>query len=334
MITLGIETSCDETSVALVKDGRKILSNEVASSIKFHKKYGGVIPEIASRMQLETITQVAESALKEARIKLRDIDLISVTSGPGLLGSLLVGISFAKALSLSLNIPLLGVDHVRSHFYANFLEGKIIRLPFIALVVSGGHTSLFYVRDFDKVEIIGKTYDDACGEAFDKVAKILNLGYPGGPLIERLALGGDPKSIKFNCSGTKNELDFSFSGIKTAVLYYVRRLKNRPTGKQANRPTKDICASFQEAVINTLVKKAILACQLKKVNRLLLGGGVVANGSLRRRFIKAADEHGLSCHFPARKICMDNAAMVAGLGYQLFKKGYKSGLYLNSELNQ
>jgi len=332
MITLGIETSCDETSVAVVKDGRKVLSNEIASSIKFHKKYGGVIPEIASRMQLETITQVAESALKEARVTLKDIDLISVTSGPGLLGSLLVGISFAKSLSLSLNIPLVGTNHVHSHFYANFLEGKTIRLPSIALVVSGGHTSLFYLRDFDKIELLGKTHDDACGEAFDKVAKILNLGYPGGPLIEKLALRGDPKRIKFNCSGTKNELDFSFSGIKTAVLYYVRRLKDL-RGKDGEREARDICASFQEAVIDVLVRKSILACGIKKVNRLLIGGGVAANKSLRERFARAADEHGLRFYIPPREACTDNAAMVAGLGYQLFKKGHRSNLYLNTELN-
>ncbi|MFA5311409.1 MAG: tRNA (adenosine(37)-N6)-threonylcarbamoyltransferase complex transferase subunit TsaD [Candidatus Omnitrophota bacterium] len=332
MIALGIETSCDETSVAVVKDARKILSNEIASSIKFHKQYGGVIPEIASRMQLETISEVAASALRGAGVKLKNIDLISVTCGPGLLGSLLVGISFAKSLSLSLGIPFLGVNHVHSHFYANFLQGKVISLPFVALVVSGGHTSLFYVRDFDKIEVLGQTYDDACGEAFDKVAKILGLGYPGGPLIERLALRGDPDSIKFNCSGTKNPLDFSFSGIKTAVLYYVHK-HNRQTGKLADRTTNNICASFQHAVVETLVKKAVLACKMKKAKSLLLGGGVVANKALRERFAGISAKEGLECHLPSPGICMDNAAMVAGFGSQLFKKGYRSNLYLNTDLN-
>ena len=223
MYVLGIETSCDETSAAVVKNGRKILSCVVSSSLKFHKKYGGVVPEIASRMQLETITQVLDSAIRQARVNLKEIDLISVTSGPGLLGSLLVGISFAKAISISLGIPLLGVDHIYSHIYANFLNGAKIKLPFIGLVVSGGHTSLFYVRDFKKIETLGQTLDDACGEAFDKVAKILGLGYPGGPLIEKLAKGGDERKIKFRCSGTKRPLDFSFSGIKTAVLYFVKK---------------------------------------------------------------------------------------------------------------
>jgi N6-L-threonylcarbamoyladenine synthase len=327
MIVLGIESSCDETSAAIVKDGVKILSNTVASSLEFHKKYGGVIPEIASRMQLETITGITESAIKKAKVKLKDIDLISVTNRPGLLGSLLVGISFAKALSLSLNRPLIGVDHVLSHIYANFLCQEKIKLPFIGLVVSGGHTSLFYVRDFDKIELLGQTQDDACGEAFDKVAKILGLGYPGGPVIERMAKGGDPKKIKFNCSGTKNELDFSFSGIKTAVLYCVRGRRLTLKNKQ------DTCASFQEAAINALVKKAAAACRIKKVNRLVVGGGVVANRRLREKFSRDETASGIECHFPVNYLCMDNAAMIAGLGYQLFKKGFKSDLSLTADFN-
>ncbi len=327
MLVLGLETSCDETSAAVVKDGKKVISCAVASSLKFHKKYGGVIPEIASRAQLETITGITDCAIREAKVKLSDIDLISVTSGPGLVGSLLVGISFAKALSLSLNKPLLGINHVYSHFYANFLIGEKIKLPFIALVVSGGHTNLFYVRDFDKIEILGQTQDDACGEAFDKVAKILGLGYPGGPAIEKIALRGNPRKIKFNCSGTKNELDFSFSGIKTAVLYYVQGTGDRGQG------TKDIAASFQEAVIDTLLKKSFLACKLKKVNRLVIGGGVAANNRLRDKFYLAGRESGINCFFPPNSLCMDNAAMIAGLGYHLFKKGRCSGLDLSVELN-
>jgi len=327
MIVLGIETSCDETSVSVVKDGRKVLSNIVSSSLKFHKIYGGVIPEIASRMQLETIIPVADAAIRKAQISLKDIDLVSVTNGPGLLGSLLVGISFAKATSLALGVPLLGVNHVYGHIYANFLNGGGPKLPFVGLVVSGGHTSLFYIKDFKEIEILGETQDDACGEAFDKVAKILGLGYPGGPFIEKLAKRGNSKKIKFRCSGTKGELDFSFSGIKTAVLYLVN-------GKRLTvNEKKDIAASFQDTVIDTLIKKSLLACKLRKVNRLVIGGGVVANNRLREKFYEATKEQCLNCYFPSKDFCTDNAAMVAGLGYELFKKGYRSNLDLSVDFN-
>jgi len=365
MYVLGIETSCDETAASIVKDGEAVLSNVVSSSLKEHKKYGGVVPEIASRMHVESITGVVNCSIKEAKIKLENINLVSVTCGPGLAGSLLVGISFAKSISLGLGVPLLGVNHLASHIYANFLmvqenikhfpiplrkshikviadhayggsrqrrEGDFLNggrpvLPFVALIVSGGHTTLFYVKDFDKIDVLGATCDDACGEAFDKVAKILRLGYPGGPLIERLAKSGNPK-MQFSCSNTKQLLDFSFSGIKTAVLYNVR--KHSITNRQLFR---DIAASFQETVINTLIKKSLLACKLKKTNRLVIGGGVAANNRLRERFYSEAEEKGLNIYFPHPKLCMDNAAMVAGLGYQLFKKGYKSGLDLNIDLN-
>lgn len=327
MIVLGIETSCDETSVSIVRDGLRVLSNEISSSLKFHSLYGGVVPEIASRMQLETISQVAEAAVADAKICLKNINLISVTSGPGLLGSLLVGISFAKALSLSLAVPILGVNHIHSHIYANFLDGEGVKLPFVALVVSGGHTSLFYVKDFDKIEVLGQTQDDACGEAFDKVAKILGLGYPGGPFIEELAKQGDGKKIRFACSGTQKQLDFSFSGIKTAVLYKVK-------DKRLNlKEKKDIAASFQEASIDTLIKKSLLACKLKKVNRLVIGGGVVANKRLRQKFLEASRNNEVDCYFPSSRLCTDNAAMVAGFGYQLFKKGKLSGLDLTAQLS-
>lgn len=324
MYILGIETSCDETSAAVVKDGRKILSNRVSSSLKFHQKYGGVVPEIASRMQLETISLIAEGALKESRLTLRDMGLISVTSGPGLIGSLLVGISFAKAASLSLGIPFLGVNHVHSHIYANFLNGHMPKFPFVALVVSGGHTSLFYVRGFSKIEVLGETLDDACGEAFDKVAKILGLGYPGGPLIERLAKRGNYKRIKFHCSDTRGELDFSFSGIKTAVLYAV---KNR---RLSGSEKRDIASSFQESVITTLIRKSLLSCRIKKVKSLVIGGGVAANTRLRERFRDAAEEANIECFFPPRGLSTDNAAMVAGFGFQLFRKRITSGLDLTS----
>ncbi len=318
MYTLGIETSCDETSAAIVEDGRKILSCEVSSSLKLHKKYGGIVPEIASRMQLETISQVTDLALKKAGVKLKNINLVAVTDKPGLLGSLLVGTSFAKAAALSLNAPLLEVDHLYSHIYANFLDTKPITLPFIALIVSGGHTSLFYLKDFDKIKLLGSTQDDACGEAFDKVAKILGLSYPGGPYIEKLAKKGDPKKIRFGCSNTGNPLDFSFSGIKTAVLYYVKK-QAAGLGLKA-KDKSNIAASFQEAVIDALVKKAVFACNKYRINRLVIGGGVAANNRLREKFNRLAEKNNLRVYFPAKALCMDNAAMVAGLAWQLFKK--------------
>jgi len=341
MYVLGIETSCDETSLAIVRNGQQILSNEVTSSLEFHKKYGGVVPEIASRMQLETIAEVADCAIKEAGVSLKDIGLVSVTSGPGLLGSLLVGVSFAKGISLGLGIPVLGVDHIHSHIYANFLNGKNITLPCTALVVSGGHTSLFYVEDFARIKTLGSTHDDACGEAFDKVAKILGLGYPGGPLIERLSKAGNPKRIRFSCSNTSNPLDFSFSGIKTAVLYYVKKhlsvaytnLDETKLLTLGRDKMADIAASFQEAAIDTLIKKAFFACRMKRTKKLLIGGGVAANNRLREKFYQEAARNNIACFFPAQKLCLDNAAMVAGLGYRLFKKGYRSDLDLNAQLN-
>jgi N6-L-threonylcarbamoyladenine synthase len=335
MYVLGIETSCDETAASVVKDGSNICSNVVSSSLKFHQKYGGIVPEIASRMQLETIVEVVDCALRDSGVRLKDIGLVSVTSGPGLLGSLLVGISFAKSLSLSRNIPILGVSHLYSHIYANFLEGVRVKFPFIALIVSGGHTSLYYVKDFNRMEILGSTQDDACGEAFDKVAKILGLGYPGGPVIERLAKKGDCKKIKFNCSNTNRQLDFSFSGIKTAVYYYVRKQSTVPACRQGRDRGLicDIAASFQDAVINTLIKKSLIACAIKKAKILVVGGGVAANNTLRARFYQQARERNIACLFPSKSLCMDNAAMVAGLGYRLFKKGYSSDLNLNAELD-
>jgi len=319
MNVLGIETSCDETAVAVVKDGREILSSRVSSSLHLHRKYGGVIPEIASRRQLETITAVAECALQGAGVSLKDIGLCSVTEGPGLPGSLLVGLSFARALSLARQIPCLGANHIHSHIYANFLtpQGRRIKFPFVALVVSGGHTSLFWVKDFCRPQEIGRTQDDACGEAFDKVAKILGLGYPGGPAIEKAALRGNPRKIKFNCCGTKHPLDFSFSGIKTAVLYYLR---SHPPSIIHHPSSADIAASFQESVLNALVNKSLLACRIKKARQLLLGGGVAANCRLREKFAYGAAAQGVECLFPPVGLCTDNAAMVAGLGYVLHKR--------------
>ena len=318
MNVLGIETSCDETAAAIVKSGKTVLANVVSSSLNFHKKYGGIVPEIAFRKQLETITQVVDSALKEAGMSLADIDLLSVTEGPGLLGSLLVGISFAKALSLSRDIPLVGVNHLYSHIYAGFLNSKIADFPFVSLVVSGGHTSLYYVPALNKISLLGSTLDDACGEAFDKVARILKLGYPGGPEIEKKALCGNPKKINFACSNTRKPLDFSFSGIKTAVLYYVQKdHKSHVTSHTSD--VADICASFQESALNTLVEKSLLACRMKKVKTIVVGGGVAANSALREKFNLSFTRMKLKVIFPKKEFSMDNAAMVAGLGYWLYK---------------
>jgi N6-L-threonylcarbamoyladenine synthase len=327
MIVLGVESSCDETGIAIVKDGKKILSSVVASSLKLHSQHGGVIPEIASRMQLESIARVYAQALEIAKIKPEQIDLVSVTSGPGLPGSLFVGISFAKALALGLNKPILGINHIHSHIYANFLCHHNIKMPAVALIVSGGHTTLFYIKDFSKIEILGQTRDDACGEAFDKVAKIMGMGYPGGPLIEKLAKGADKFKIKFACSGTEGKLDFSFSGIKTAVLYY---LKDKKTGMKLK---KDLAASFQESALNVLTKKSLLACKQKNVKNLLLGGGVVANSCLRQKFNTGAKNKNINCYFPTINLCLDNAAMVAGLADYLYKKGLRSNLNLNIKFN-
>ncbi|MDD5653661.1 MAG: tRNA (adenosine(37)-N6)-threonylcarbamoyltransferase complex transferase subunit TsaD [Candidatus Omnitrophica bacterium] len=317
MNVLGIETSCDETSAAVVRSGKEVLSCETSSSLRFHSRYGGIVPEIASRKQLETISAVVDSAIKDSGLKLKQLDAIAVTDQPGLLGSLLVGISFAKAMSYSLDLPLLGVNHLYSHIYAALLDNRV-KFPFIALIVSGGHTSLFFLEDFQRITLLGSTLDDACGEAFDKVAKILGLCYPGGPQIELLAKKGNPKKFKFACSNTERPFDFSFSGIKTAVLYLMRAATVNGVKKA------DIAASFQDSVFDTLAKKSFLACKAKKVKRLVIGGGVVANKKLREAFSLKAKEKGMEVFFPSIKLSMDNAAMVAGLGYQLLNKWRKN----------
>ncbi len=332
---LGIETSCDETSASIVADGKKILSNVTASSLTYHKKYGGIVPEIAFRMQLETIAEVADRALAEAGLTIEKTRLISVTDGPGLLGSLLTGLSFAKAVSLGRRIPLLGVNHLQGHIYSSFFNKVEPGFPFVALVVSGGHTSLFYVRDFDRIALLGATRDDACGEAFDKVAKILGLGYPGGPAIERQSKKGDPSRIQFGCSNTKEPFDFSFSGIKTGVFYYANtQLRKYPGNRKLPGPiVSDICASFQEAAIDSLVAKSLSACAHKRTSQLVVAGGVAANNRLREKFSQAAKAGGVDCYFPSRQFCTDNAAMIAGLGYQLFRRGVRSPMNLCAVLD-
>ena len=332
MITLGIETSCDETSAALVLDGRQILSNVTASSLKLHQRYKGIIPEIASRAHIESISLVLAQALSAAKKGARDIDVVCVTKEPGLIGSLFVGVSFAKALSLSLEKPLVGVDHLEAHLYANFLsygkeERDIPPAPFIGLVVSGGHTSLFYVHKDFSFKPLSATLDDAAGEAFDKVAKILDLGYPGGPVIEQLARKGNPKAAGLSCLGGEG-LNFSFSGIKTAVLYKSQKSKVKSKKEKHKITNADMAAGFQEAVVRVLVEKSLQACRKKGLKSLVVGGGVAANNYFRSRMEREAKDAGVRVWFPAKGLNLDNAAMVAGLGYQLFKKGRRDNYYL------
>jgi len=337
MLTLGIETSCDETSVS-VTDGRDVLSNIVSSSVHLHKKYGGVVPEIASRFHVEYILEVLDKALESSGRRLKEVKLIAVTNGPGLVGALLTGVSLAKSLSLSLRVPMIGVNHVLSHLYSAFLsEGEECGFPFVGLVVSGGHTALFYCRDSYRQKLLSQTQDDAAGEAFDKVAKILGLGYPGGPIVERTAkLSKNRDSVKLPKTFLgKGSLDFSFSGVKTAVLYYARNLQQANGGRpMTNDETADICCAFQETVIDELVDKAMLAAELHKVKSIVVGGGVAANTRLREKFTDAARfSGGVKVYFPLKKYCTDNAAMVGVLGEELYKKGHRSNLYLSAEPN-
>jgi N6-L-threonylcarbamoyladenine synthase len=340
MLTLGIETSCDETSVAVVK-GNKILSNSVSSSVDLYKDFGGVIPEIAARYHVEYINYVLDDALKTAGKRLKDIDLIAVTTQPGLVGALLTGISLAKALSLALDIPLIGVDQLIAHLYAASVCGNSIKFPFVGLVVSGGHTNLFLARDIKRYKLLGQTLDDAAGEAFDKVAKMLGLGYPGGPVIEKKAARGRIDKKLFSRDNFDESLNFSFSGMKTAVLYHIRdRAKRSEASSSAKPPRKekgpavsrregnDIAASFQDAVTDILVKKAFEAARREKVRTLVLGGGVTANSMLRDKMAERAQYDGVKLYLPPMKLCLDNAAMVAGLGCALYKKGVRSDLYI------
>lgn len=331
MLALGIESSCDETSAA-VTDGRRVLSNCVTSSVRLHSKFGGVVPEIASRHHVEYINYVLTRALKDAGKALEDIELVAVTRGPGLVGALLIGVSAAKAISYALQVPLIGVNHVIAHLYSIFLDAKNdAKFPFIGLVVSGGHTSLYYCGGFDAIELLGQTEDDALGEAYDKVAKILGLGFPGGPVIEKTARGSRDfgGGLRFPKSYLEEgSLDFSFSGVKTAVLYYVRKLK-----RLNKAVTSDICYAFQDAVLDVVVDKALLACEKKGVKRCVVGGGVSANSCLREKFFGAARESGVSVYFPRLEFCTDNGAMIALVGEELYRRGHRSNLYMTADPN-
>ncbi len=319
-LTMGIETSCDETAIAVLADGRTVLSNVISSQIDIFKNYGGVVPEIASRYHLENINGVLNQSLDEAGVTLDDIDLIGVTNGPGLVGALLMGVSTAKALAFAKNIPLIGVHHLMSHISANFIEYPQLEPPFMALITSGGHTEIVKVTDYNQCVILGETRDDAVGEAYDKVARVLGLGYPGGPKIDKIAREGNPQAIHFKrVYLEKDSLDFSFSGLKTSVLNYINQEKQQ--GREINRA--DVAASFQEAVMDVVTEKAMKAVESSGMKKLVLAGGVAANSRLREKLGALCDKAGAELYRPAPSLCTDNGAMLACAAYYKYKNGEK-----------
>ena len=323
ILTLGIESSCDETSVAVIKNGREILSNIIDTQIPIHEKYGGVVPEIASRNHIEAISRVAKLALKEANVELKNIDAITPTYGPGLVGALLVGVSYAKALSYAINKPLVGVNHIQGHIAANYLTYKELKPPFLCLLVSGGNTQIVYVRDYTEFEVLGKTRDDAIGEAFDKVARVVGLDYPGGPKVDKLAKTGTP-NIKLPKTHFENSLDFSFSGIKTAVINI-----NHNT-KDINKA--DLCASFEKTVTEVLIENVRKAIEQTGMKSLAIAGGVSANSYIRSEILKLQNDD-LKVYMPDLKLCTDNAAMIGSAGYYNFINGKRDELDLNAVPN-
>ena len=346
---VGIETSCDETAIGIVEDGRKVLSNAVASSLTLHAPYGGVIPEIAARAHVETVWEVFSQALSDASLTPSDLDAVALTQGPGLPGALLIGLAFAKGLALSLDRPLIPVDHLAAHLYAGEMTDPTLEPPYVGLVVSGGHTLLCVAHADCRYEMLGETKDDAVGEAFDKVARLLGLGYPGGPLIDRLSEEGHAAKIPFPRSHTKQPFDFSFSGLKTAVFHYVQKQGHngaegsrlKAEGKTIQPPAlslepqmvADVAASFQEAAVDILVTKTLRACQRTGIKRVVVGGGVASNRRLRVRFADAGAAQKLQVVFPPPNLCVDNGAMVAGIAYPLLQMGRVASLSLNSDSN-
>lgn len=327
-IILGIETSCDDTSVAVLADGNKILSNLISSQITIHEKFGGVVPEVASRKHLESINPLIDLALKESEVSFNEIDGIAVTYGPGLVGSLLVGVACAKALSFALEKPLLPVNHILAHIYANFLLPERPQLPLLALVVSGGHTSLVLMEEHLKPQLIGQTRDDAAGEAYDKTARALKLGYPGGPIIDRLAGEGNPDKINFPRAnlGKGREFDFSFSGLKSSVLNHINQAKM----KNEVINVEDLSASFQAAVVEVLIDKTIKAKDHYNIKNVVLAGGVAANSTLRLKMKESVEKNQGNFYCPPLKLCTDNAAMVACVGHFLYRQGIRGSFDLNA----
>ncbi|WP_124065271.1 tRNA (adenosine(37)-N6)-threonylcarbamoyltransferase complex transferase subunit TsaD [Clostridium sp. E02] len=327
---LAIESSCDETAAAVVKNGREILSNIISSQIALHTLYGGVVPEIASRKHMEKINQVIESALSEAGMTLDDMDAIGVTYGPGLVGALLVGVAEAKAIAYAAKKPLVGVHHIEGHVSANFIEHKDLEPPFLCLIVSGGHTHLVVVKDYGEFEIIGRTRDDAAGEAFDKVARAVGLGYPGGPKIDKTAKEGNPHAIKFPRAKVNDSIyDFSFSGLKSAVLNHINHAKMM--GDEINVP--DLAASFQNAVVDVLVSHTVKAAKEYEFHKVAIAGGVASNSALRAEMGKACEENGIDLYFPSPIYCTDNAAMIGTAAYYEYINGERAGLDLNAVPN-
>ncbi len=329
-ITLGIESSCDETSIAVVADGRRILSNVISSQIAIHTKFGGVVPEIASRHHLQNINAVLQQALDEAGISLHDVDLIGVTNGPGLIGAVVIGVATAKALSLASGIPLVGVNHMHGHVSANYLQYEDLEPPFLALIVSGGHTNIVDVVDYNECRVLGSTRDDAAGEAYDKVARVIGLGYPGGPKVDRAAKEGNPDAVAFKrVYLDKGSYDFSFSGLKTQVINYVHTEKMR--GHELSVP--DISASFQQAVVDVIVDKAVAAAEERGEQKLVMAGGVAANSRLREEMQSACDAHGIRLYRPDPVLCTDNGAMIASAAYYKYRKHGADELDLDAYAN-
>ncbi|WP_283410414.1 tRNA (adenosine(37)-N6)-threonylcarbamoyltransferase complex transferase subunit TsaD [Anoxynatronum buryatiense] len=326
-LTLGIETSCDETAVSVVRDGRQVLSSIVASQIPEHQKFGGVVPEVASRQHVETITQVIDEALREAEVSLEQIHQVAVTYGPGLVGALLVGVAAAKALAYGRRLPLNGVNHIEGHLFANFIQSPSLEPPLLALIVSGGHTHLVHMKQYGVYEILGKTRDDAAGEAFDKVARVLGLGYPGGPLIDAAARQGDPRAIDFpRAVVTDHPWDFSFSGLKSAVLNHVNTVRMKGHDVQV----ADVAASFQQAVVDVLVNKTLDCAVTNGIKQVVLSGGVAANSLLRQTLADRCREQGIAFCAPDLALCTDNGAMIACVGYYDYSLGIRSRWNLNA----
>lgn len=320
ILIMGIESSCDETSVAIVKNGREILSNVIDTQINIHEKFGGVVPEIASRNHVEAISNVMKKAVEEANIDINQIDAVACTYGPGLVGALLVGVSYAKALSYALGKTLIGVNHIEGHIAANYISHKELEPPFLCMMTSGGNTQIIFVKDYTNFEILGKTKDDAIGEAFDKVARVIGLGYPGGPKVDKLAQEGKP-DIELPKTHLEN-LDFSFSGIKTAVINL--------NHKDPNINKADLAASFEETVTDLLLEKIQKAIDMTGVNKIVLAGGVSANSCIRRKFDELSRKKEIKIYYPELKLCTDNGAMIAAAGYYEYIKGISSGLELNA----
>lgn len=333
-LILGIESSCDETAAAVVADGRQILSNVIASQADFHQQFGGVVPEIASRMHVEAILPVIDQALSEADVKLSDIDAIAVTYGPGLVGALLVGLSAAKGLAMAANKPLVGVQHIAGHIAANYLADPMLEPPFLCLVVSGAHSHLVIVRDYNEFEVIARTRDDAAGEAFDKLARATGLGYPGGPLMDKAATGGRIDAFSLPRTHFQDSLDFSFSGLKTAALNQLNQLKQQADregrGWQEIISLQDFAATYQHAIVDVLVQHTMKAAEELQIKRIVMAGGVSANSALRALMKKEADERGLILSFPPLILCTDNAAMIAAAGYYRWCTGEASRMDLNA----